>query len=89
MSTRPPTNELWYDQGSFVNVADPHLLRPAQSVGAAGGPFYTINADGSIKPAAQDLAESYPYGPIYPNLAAYYPSVPGKIDIQFGYRPFN
>jgi hypothetical protein len=46
--------------------------------GGSGGP--------SLTPAVQRFPDSYPYGPIYPNIAAVYASVPGKVDLQF--RPF-
>ena len=101
-STQPPRQQVWFQQGSFVDVADPHIVRPpvldatnTTTSSAAGGNnggrvgmFYDANASGSLSPAVQSMAGSYPFGAIYPNAAQYYPSVPGKTDIQFGYRPF-
>lgn len=83
-STTESMGRLWLDSGSFVNNSNPHQLY--QSSSASG--FYSVSDSGSVVPTPQTIAGSYPYGPIYPNVAAYNASIPGKVDLVFGYRPF-
>lgn len=84
MQASGSAQQVWYEQGSFVAGVNPHrVVAPS-----APTPFYSIAADGSLTPTPQNLPGAYPYGPIYPNASAFFSSLPGKVDLQFGGRPF-
>jgi hypothetical protein len=82
-------NLIWYKQGPFSNAPDPHRIYAPSQLPQTSADFYNISPTGSLSPAVQNMPGSYPFGPIFPNAAAYYPSVPGKTDLVFGYRPFS
>lgn len=94
MAVRYPNNEIINMQGAYMNYSQPHRVFPSMQNAATA--FYyerTVDEEGNpagfgIIPAIDKFPENYPFGPIYPNPMMYQPSVPGKIDISFGYRPF-
>jgi len=85
-------NQYWINQGAYSSEPIPHRIYPTEP-----SQFYSVTPIGSVTPNVQNWSgsylwqrpvESYPWGPVFPNAAAYFASVPGKVDLSFAYRPF-